>query len=251
MGLSATTQYFKTLLVTLLVTLTVGSTGSHADVCHGFSSGPKHGDDILTLINKEAENKLTRNYLPSDLVRVPPDYLAPGRGAQFLRAEALTWLERLIKEGAQNGFKFYVVSGFRSFEDQCMTFRSKITKWSSRFGSFQKGLDYAKKSSAEPGRSQHQLGTTVDLTIERINFKFLFSITSTPEFLWISQNAHRFGYVMSYPWADDDQDGLGYNSKTGYYFEPWHWRYVGQVAATEIFLNKMLLDDFIKNQNQK
>jgi D-alanyl-D-alanine carboxypeptidase len=144
------------------------------------------------------------------------------------------------------GLKFYVVSGYRSYQDQCETFSSKINKWIGRLGDKKLGLDYAKKSSAEPGRSQHQLGTTIDISWSRVGYKFLFSMAKTPEMEWLNLNAHHFGFVMSYPWADDDHDGLGYNERTGYFYEPWHWRYVGVQAATEIISNGIILDEYLQ-----
>ncbi len=29
---------------------------------------------------------------------------------------------------------------------------------------------------------------------------------------WLELHAHEYGFVMSYPYADDDHDGQGYNS---------------------------------------
>jgi D-alanyl-D-alanine carboxypeptidase len=99
-------------------------------------------------------------------------------------------------------------------------------------------------SSAEPGRSQHQLGTTVDLVFASVGFKFSFAMDKTAEMKWLLSHAHEFGYILSYSWSDDDQDGLGYNSKTGYYYEPWHWRYIGVEEALQFKESGLLPDDF-------
>jgi D-alanyl-D-alanine carboxypeptidase len=40
----------------------------------------------------------------------------------------------------------------------------------------------------------------------------------TPEFLWLTQNASRFEFRMSYP-RNNDQ---------GIIYEPWHWYYSGR-----------------------
>ncbi len=39
-----------------------------------------------------------------------------------------------------------------------------------------------------------------------------------PEYLWLTQNAHKFGFVLSYP--KDSSQGITY--------EPWHWRMEGK-----------------------
>ena len=47
------------------------------------------------------------------------------------------------------------------------------------------------------------------------------------EFLWIKNNAHKYGFIVRY--LEDKTD------ITGYIYEPWHLRYVGNIAK---FLNK-------------
>ena len=41
---------------------------------------------------------------------------------------------------------------------------------------------------------------------------------------WLEENAHLYGYIIRYP-ADGE-------SETGYAFEPWHVRYLGEQAAS-------------------
>ena len=55
---------------------------------------------------------------------------------------------------------------------------------------------------------------------------------STPAFEWLSKYAYEFGFVLSYPYSTVS----GYEKphpKTGYIYEPWHWRFIGVRHATE------------------
>ena len=80
----------------------------------------------------------------------------------------------------------------------------------------------ANKFSAEQGYSEHQLGTTIDFTTPALGASFsAFDTTSAYE--WLQGNAHRFGFVLSYP------KGNAY-----YIYEPWHWRFVGVELATKL-----------------
>ena len=48
----------------------------------------------------------------------------------------------------------------------------------------------------------------------------------TKEFLWMNENAHKYGFILRYP---KDKENI-----TGYSYEPWHYRYVGKEVATYI-----------------
>ena len=81
--------------------------------------------------------------------------------------------------------------------------------------------------SAKPGYSEHQLGTAVDLAVKY----------PSKEWTWLDQNAHKYGFVMSYRYNQ--------STETGYPFEPWHWRYVGVELATKIRASTELPQSFL------
>lgn len=64
----------------------------------------------------------------------------------------------------------------------------------------------------KPGYSEHHLCTAIDLK----------NVTDK-KFLWLLRNAFDFGWVPSYYFRE------GSKIKK----EPWHWRYVGKLAATK------------------
>src|SRR5690606_38397067 len=73
------------------------------------------------------------------------------------------------------------------------------------------------------GYSEHQLGTTIDFTTEGLGGGLVTSFENTPAFAWLADNAHKFGFTLSYP------KGNAY-----YMYEPWHWRFVGEDLAEDL-----------------
>ena len=103
-------------------------------------------------------------------------------------------------------------------------------------------LDDARKValsySAAPGTSEHQTGLCVDLTkVEKLNGDLLVEFEETDAFQWLSQNAYKFGFILRYP--------QGKEAITGYTYEPWHYRFVGREAATDIYYSNQTLEEYL------
>jgi hypothetical protein len=57
------------------------------------------------------------------------------------------------------------------------------------------------------------------------------SFKNIPAWNWLTQNAYKYGWVLRYP--------EGMETITGYMPEPWHWRYIGVEASTEMNNKKL------------
>lgn len=77
--------------------------------------------------------------------------------------------------------------------------------------------------SADQGYSEHQLGTAVDLTVANQDPVLDIKFDSTAAFAWLTNNAYRFGFILSYP-----------KNNSYYQYEPWHWRFIGIALATRL-----------------
>ena len=64
------------------------------------------------------------------------------------------------------------------------------------------------------------------------------AFASTDAGQWLLQNSYRFGFILRYPENKTDI--------TGYCYEPWHYRFVGREAATEITLRGLTLEEFLE-----
>jgi zinc D-Ala-D-Ala carboxypeptidase len=195
-------------------------------------------DDLLTLVTHEYG--LGRDYEPADLVPLSdyfPVHITLGYPSE-IRAVAVEPLVEMVGAMEAAGLRPFIISGYRSYAAQAIAW----AKWSEYNPEYVAGL------SARPGHSEHQLGTTVDFGspeleavtgLEDIEFHTYFYMTSEGE--WLGNHAHEYGFTMSYP-----RETL---EVTGFYYEPWHYRYVGVEMATLLnaqgtFLIQYLLDNF-------
>ena len=89
--------------------------------------------------------------------------------------------------------------------------------------------------SAEPGKSEHQTGLCLDFVTSKAGLTVEFE--ETEAFLWLSENAYKFGFILRYP---EDKESV-----TGYTYEPWHYRFVGREAATDIYFGNLTLEEYL------
>jgi LAS superfamily LD-carboxypeptidase LdcB len=150
---------------------------------------------------------LSDNYEPARLVEVPDKYRYSDNQLLQVIPEVLPPLRRMIDEAKDDGIELYVLSAYRSFRSQgALKGQYSVTY----------GAGTANQFSADQGYSEHQLGTAVDLITTGTGGQ-LYGFESTLAYEWMLNNAHRFGFTLSYP------------QNNGYYiFEPWHWRFVGE-----------------------
>ncbi len=182
----------------------------------------------LLLINKE--NPLPKDYRPYDM-RTP--HVAFVKNDNFektlLRQKAAIAIEKMFKAALREDIELYGVSFFRPYFRQSCLYRECVLA---------KGEDYASTHMAKPGYSEHQSGLCADITCETVNFQLKTSFATSPEGLWVDNNAHKYGFIIRYP--------LGKEMHTGYSFEPWHIRYVGNYVARDIYRGKLSLEEWHK-----
>lgn len=140
------------------------------------------------------------------------DGLTPETQAAFAAMQA---------EAASLGLDLYVSSGFRSFGTQQAIYSNYVAS---------QGQAEADRHSARPGHSEHQTGLTFDLN------SITEAFGSTPEGIWVRDNAHRFGFVVRYL--------PGKEHITGYIWEPWHLRYLGVPLATDLAATGLTLEEY-------
>jgi LAS superfamily LD-carboxypeptidase LdcB len=156
---------------------------------------------------------LSEHYTPEELATIDTQYVHPEDKELFLHAKVVPSLEALVEEAHHDDIDLRVTSAFRSFAAQgALKSGYKVV--------YGKG---ANAFSADQGYSEHQLGTTVDFTTVTTGGA-LVGFEKTPAYTWLTRNAHKFGFVLSYP------KGNAY-----YQYEPWHWRYVGEKLATRLY----------------
>lgn len=180
---------------------------------------------LFILVNKSVA--LPPTYEPADLV-VLESNISVHQGLRLQR-QVVPHLQRMITDARKSGFDLRVVSAYRSHAEQAIIYRREVG---------QSGQAAADRYSARPGHSQHQLGTTIDISSVSIGFALYDRLADTPEGRWLAENAYRFGFIMSYPAGKEEQ--------SGYAYEPWHFRYIGGEHAQRVHEDGWLLDLYLE-----
>ena len=156
---------------------------------------------------------LSENYTPPKVVSIPEEFkIKPDKELQILK-EVSPFLTDLFNEAQEDGVNLRVISAYRSFDEQ----KALKSNYTLTYGSG------ANTFSADQGYSEHQLGTTVDFGTPEVTGAYL-SFEKTSAFQWLQKNAHKYGFILSYP------KGNSY-----YEYEPWHWRFVGTDLAQDLY----------------
>jgi len=156
---------------------------------------------------------LNEHYVPERLTEIPDAYEYTATEHNLILSPVWSYLRKMLDTAKRDKVEIYVSSAYRSFDEQdALKGQYSVTY----------GAGTANQFSADQGYSEHQLGTTVDLTTTGIGGS-LSGFQNTPAYQWLLKNAHRWGFVLSYP------PGNAY-----YLFEPWHWRFVGEDLADDL-----------------
>jgi len=131
-------------------------------------------------------------------------------------------LLKMFAAASSEGLTLWVKSGFRSYNDQL---------WQYNVYAKRDGVALADTYSARAGHSEHQSGLAFDLN------SLYKSFGETAEGKWLAANSYKYGFIIRYP--------AGKEHLTGYMYEPWHVRYVGVDAATEMFNAGVCLEEYL------
>lgn len=179
-----------------------------------FDRGAHSLDDpnsIWVIVNKLRPLN-PQSYTPDDLVT--PDVASTN--GQPLRSVAAAATEQMVAAAAADGVPIHMVSAFRSYDTQVTVYGNFVAN---------QGRAYADTTSARPGHSEHQTGLTADFA-GNDNCTLDTCFADTAAGTWLRDHAAEYGFTMRYPG--------GYEGITGYEFEPWHYRYVGEDLAKEV-----------------
>ena len=174
-------------------------------------------DGLLVLVNKY--HKLASDYEP-DLVKMDTKYSYDNK---YMNAVAYEHLKDMIDAALLDGIKLYNISSYRSYQTQTDLYNRYVNK---------DGKEAADTYSARAGYSEHQTGLATDLNTADENKHF----ENSPEYAWLSKNAYKYGFIERYP---KDKEYI-----TGYIFEPWHYRYVGETVAKYIYDHQITFDEY-------
>lgn len=164
--------------------------------------------------------------LPSELKPITPN------GSILMRKAAAEKFLAMQKAARARGIILQPLSGFRSLEDQRRLFFELKQ---------QRGQVVSKRAevSAPPGYSEHHTGYAIDIGDAKSPSTYLNpAFEKTAAYQWLAKNAAYYSFELSFP--KDNLQGVSY--------EPWHWRFVGDIHSLETFYKAKNLHQPIKNQ---
>lgn len=121
--------------------------------------------------------------------------LTPAAAARWAQMEAAA---------ERDAVRLLLVSAYRSVEYQCGLIERKLARGLE--------IDEILRVNAAPGYSEHHSGRAVDIGTPGQE-PLVEDFENTEAFAWLRRNAHRWGFVLSYPRAN----------RHGIVYEPWHW----------------------------
>lgn len=176
--------------------------------------------DKLSKIDPELLQKyskvffLNENYAPEKLSLIPKEYRFNKDKDLSLQYQVGPFLEDMLDAAHRADIDLEVVSAYRSFNEQAGIKDGYTFLYGSGANTF----------SADQGYSEHQLGSTIDVTTNQEPGLLTTGFADTDAYQWLEDNAYKYGFTLSYP--EDNEY---------YRFEPWHWRFVGIQLATNLY----------------
>ena len=199
------------------------------DIANNFISLSVSEDDTksgnLILVNNshafsfDASPVMVKNNVAVSFYgRQSDKYIVSYPSRETLMPEALEALNSMMEDFyANTGLKnVLLVDSYRSFEDQQRIYEEK-------------GGDIA----TLPGHSEHHTNLAFDFDIYGGG-----EFDGSGEYAWISQNCHKYGYILRYA---EDKTAI-----TGISYEPWHFRYVGKEHAYFMHENNLCLEEYVE-----
>lgn len=177
--------------------------------------------DFSIIINRE--RLLSPQEVPEGLTEPEiPFYAPPGDERRLLEKTAAKAAVRLFTQAALDQIALVGISGYRSYERQKKLYEEAVKRKS--------------RAVAPPGASEHQTGLALDVSCPRINLELEETFGETREGLWLARNAPLYGFILRYP--------RNREQVTGYPYEPWHIRYVGEALALYLSLTGLTLEEY-------
>lgn len=170
------------------------------------------------------QEEVTPTYINNILIvnksyPLPKDYRPDN---DELTPETSNAFDKMRVDAQAEGLNLYISSGFRSYEYQAQLYQRYADR---------DGYEKADTYSARAGYSEHQTGLAFDLnTIDD-------SFANTPEGKWVAENCWKYGFILRYP--------KGKEAQTGYQYEPWHLRYLGEDMAKKVYDSGLCLEEYL------
>ena len=177
----------------------------------------------LVLVNKHYY--LEENYIPNNLELINKNYALDN--AKLVDV-AKNKFEEMAKAAKKENLSIIAMSAYRDYSYQVNLYNRYVRS---------EGKEAADSYSGRPGYSEHQTGLAIDVYNGKVDYT---KFEQTKEFTWMIEHAKDYGFILRFP--------KGKELETGYIYESWHYRYVGEEIAKEITEKNITLEEYIATQ---
>ena len=210
-----------------------------------------------SLVNNS--NPLSSAYIPDLAVKEDGETYDPIYGTrwQYFDAASKPYLDKMLQDMEAAGFTPYIASSYRTYSYQAQLFNTKAfglfmamgytnkdydeygtEEGSEVYNAYQIAAEQAKKITAPPGSSEHQLGLAVDIWDKERDRLGSYTYMDEAFRTWLEDHSCEYGFIQRYPTRKLLRTGWD---------EPWHYRYVGVEVATFIKNTGMCYEEFYKH----
>ena len=171
---------------------------------------------------------------------LPADFSIPSltqlKNGHAIDSRAYPALQEMMDAARAAGYSPLICSSYRTQEKQTELFARKVQVYLDQGYGQAEAEELAALWVSPPGTSEHQTGLAVDIV--DLDYQLLDEQQETrPVQQWLIHHCAEYGFILRYPTGKSDLTGVNY--------EPWHYRYVGIVAAEEIMAQGLCLEEYL------
>lgn len=179
----------------------------------------------LILVNHD--NSISTSYIPEVTLCA---------NGEYMHAKVTPIVKQMIADAKAQGVNLYLASGYRSASRQTYLYNRKVTYYKNKGYNQSESERLAATVVNPPGQSEHQTGLCMDIT-DASYVSLTEDQENTAGYKWLLEHCAEYGFILRYPKNKEDV--------TGVIYEPWHFRYVGVEAATQIMSRGITLEEYI------
>ena len=189
----------------------------------------------LRLVNRD--HPLAADFAPSNLAELPDASWVEPHVNHRVDARIVEDLTAMLTAAEAAGTHPIICSSFRTYDYQENLFENRIER--AEREEHLEGTEAEEAAAfwvAPPGASEHQTGLAVDI-VDADYLELDEGQESTATQQWLMAHCTEYGFILRYPTDKSATTGIGY--------EPWHYRYVGKEAASDIAESGLCLEEWL------
>lgn len=191
--------------------------------------------EVRTIYNKNKKTLVLVNGKKKIKKRYDPSLISISHGRLQASTHLYDSLVRMLADARKEGYQYFIASAYRSSEKQQKLIDGGIRKRMKMGLSYDEALTDTQREIMPAGHSEHETGLALDILCKG-NMKMDNTQKSEPGNAWLQTNCYKYGFILRYPEKKENITGITY--------EPWHFRYVGERAATYMREENITLEEF-------